>query len=163
MKQVTSESLKALLTQLNIPFKLEEHLAVFTVSESQEHNQGKYPVKNLLLKEEKGELCVLVIMKGDERLDTKLIARELGCKKLQFAKADVLSQKLGVTPGSVSLFSIFADSARDVRLVVDSRLRKQDELGFHPNVNTMTVYISGADTFKLIDSQGVSYREVAMS
>lgn len=152
-----------ILEENSIPYRLQEHEAVFTVAESAHHLKGVMPVKNLLLKEEKGSECVLVVMKGDERLDTKLIARELGLKKLQFAKPDVLKEKLNVTPGSVSLFSMFAPSAKSVLLVLDDRLRNEKELGFHPNDNTKTIYISGKDTETILEINGIDYRWLDMT
>lgn len=151
------------LTELGIEYTLLEHPAVFTVAESMEHMPGKYSVKNLLLKEEKGERCVFVIMKGDERLDTKLVERELSLKKLQFAKPDVLMNKLGVEPGSASLFSLIHEGSDDVEVVVDSRLLEQKELGFHPGVNTQTILIKGADIAVFLQSIGRTYHTLSVS
>jgi Ala-tRNA(Pro) deacylase len=128
-----------------IVYKVINHEPVYTVAESMLHLPDAYPVKNLLLKEEKGDRCIFVIMKGDERLDTKLVSTKLDTKKLQFAKPDVLLAKLGVEPGSASLFSLLHDGSADVEVVVDSRLISQKEVGFHPSDNTQTIIISGQD------------------
>ena len=132
-----------LLTAIAIPYRRVEHPAVFTVEESKLHLEDKTPVKNLLLSEEKGDRLVLVIMSGDERLDTKTLANTLGCKKLQFAKSDVLLETLGVTPGSVSVFSVLNDTANKVEVVIDEKLVGEQEIGFHPNDNTITYFIPG--------------------
>ena len=146
------------LTEFGIEYKLLKHPAVFTVAESMEHMPGKYPVKNLLLKEEKGERCVFVIMKGDERLDTKFIERELSLRKLQFAKPDVLMAKLAVEPGSASLFSLLHSGSSGVEVAIDHRLLEQKELGFHPGVNTQTILIDGADIAVFMESIGRTYQ-----
>ena len=131
------------LQKIGIEYLTIDHEPVYTVAESTAHLPDAYPVKNLLLKEEKGERYVFVIMKGDERLDTKRVAMELGTKKLQFAKPEVLMQKLGVTPGSASLFSLLHHGSDDVEVVIDARLAAQPEVGFHPSVNTRTIFIPG--------------------
>jgi len=143
-----------ILKELDIPYRYQEHEAVFTVAESVTHVHKSFPVKNLLLKEEKGDRCVLVVMKGDERLDTKKLAATLEMKKLQFAKPELLLEKLDVTPGSVSIFSMFSESAKEVHLVIDERLLNQAELGFHPNDNTKTYFIAGKDIAKLLAANG---------
>ena len=68
------EILSKFLKEAGIEFRVVEHEPVYTVAESVAHMPDAFPVKNLLLMEEKGERLVLVIMKGDERLDVKQIA-----------------------------------------------------------------------------------------
>lgn len=133
------------LDELKIPYELEEHEPVFTVAESLEHLGGRMPVKNLLLKEEKGDRLLFVIMKGDERLDTKALAAQTGTKKLQFAKPEVLKEVLGVEPGSASLFCLFLPSSKGVEVLIDPRLLRAQEVGFHPMNNIQTIYIKGDD------------------
>lgn len=133
------------LRNLGIDHILLEHSPVFTVEESTAHLPNLYPVKNLLLHEEKGSKRVLVIMKGDDRLDTKKLAIDIGFSKLRFAKPEILAEVLGVVPGSVSLFSILSNTDPELLVVLDSRLRHQAEIGFHPNDNTKTIVISGHD------------------
>jgi Ala-tRNA(Pro) deacylase len=133
------------LLDMGIKSKLITHAPVYTVTESMAHMPDKFPVKNLLLKEEKGERCVFVICKGDERLDTKKVQELAGCKKLQFAKPEILMDRLGVEPGSASLFSLLHAGSGDVEVVIDARLLLQDEVGFHPSKNTETLLIAGRD------------------
>jgi len=139
------EILSKFLKEAGIKFRVVEHEPVYTVAESVAHMPDAFPVKNLLLMEEKGERLVLVIMKGDERLDVKQIALELGTKKLRFAKPEVLMAKLGVLPGSASLFSLLHSGSVDVEVAVDSRLVNREEVGFHPSNNTQTILIAGKD------------------
>lgn len=150
------------LEELKINFRIVEHGPVFTVAESKMVMPEKFPVKNLLLKEEKGDRLIFVIMNGDKRLDTKQIATFLGCKKLQFAKPEILKQTLGVEPGSASLFSLLQGGAKDVEVVVDEELLSQPELGFHPNINTETIIISGGSVKLLLSylNNKISYLKI---
>ncbi len=140
------------LVELGIAYKLVEHQPVFTVEESRSVMPDKFPVRNLLLKEEKGERLIFVIMPGEERLDTKSLAKEIDCKKLQFAKPEVLMSSLGVTPGSASVFSLLHQGAKHVEVVIDRMLADKPALGFHPNLNTETIIISGANLQKFAAS-----------
>ena len=148
------------LAEFGINYRIIDHPPVYTVAESMEHMPGKFPVKNLLLKEEKGERVVFVIMKGDERLDTKKLQELTGCKKLQFARPEVLMQKLGVEPGSASIFSLLHLDSADVEVIVDSRLLEQDELGFHPSKNTQTLFIAGRDISTFLDLVQKPYQTI---
>ena len=152
LSEITSK-----LTAYKIPYNIIEHRAVFTVAESAHILPEKVPVKNLLLTEEKGEKLVLVVMKGDERLNIKKLALALGTRKLQFASADLLLQTLGVLPGSVSLFSMLTQNAKSVRLVLDERLRNAELLGFHPNDNTKTIFISARSVEQLLSNEEIKF------
>lgn len=148
------DAVVALLQELEIPYKAIEHPAVFTVEESLQVVAEKRPVKNLLLQEKNDGRKILVIMDGNTRLDPKGIAQKLDAKKLSFAKPEVLLQTLGVTPGSVSLFSLVLDSAKNVEVVVDETLLAEKEIGFHPNDNTATIFIPGKAITGFIERTG---------
>jgi Ala-tRNA(Pro) deacylase len=132
------------LREAGISYRWVDHPPVFTVEESLRElgEEDKCPIKNLLLEERKGERKLLVIMGGEQKLDTKLLSQRLGCGKLRFASADILEQTLGVKPGSVSIFGLLHEGSKQVEVVIDQALLKADELGFHPNDNTATLFIS---------------------
>ncbi len=142
------------LADLDIPFRIVEHPAVFTVAESMAHVEDKRPLKNLLLKEKGDGRMFLVIMHGEQRLDIKRIAEQLESKKLSFASADTLLKTLGVTPGAVSPFGLVNEESKQLEVVVEQSLAEAEELGFHPNDNTATVFICGEDLINFIHSSG---------
>lgn len=118
----------------------------------------KRPIKNLLLKEDKGERLILVIMDGEQKLNTKILAKTLGIKKLQFAKPEVLKETFGVEPGAVSLFGILHPGAENIEVIVDKNIVKEPEIGFHPNENTSTIFIPGAAIEKILLRTGHRYQ-----
>ncbi len=146
-----------LLKQLAISYRYVEHPAVFTVAEAKEKVEDKRPIKNLLLKEDKGERLILVIMDGNQKIDTKVLAKKLSLKKLQFAKPELLKATLGIEPGSVSLFNILYAGSKSVEVVVDQSLLKEPEVGFHPGVNTSTVFIPASAIEKILKRTGHTY------
>lgn len=150
------EEIVRLLKELGIEYKWLDHEAVFTVAESQKVIEEKTPIKNLLLQEKGGKLW-LVIMRGDQRLIMKELAKTLDTRKLSFAKPEVLQEKLGVTPGSGSLFSLLNNAHNDVVVVIDEVLKSEAKIGFHPNDNTATIFISGNDLIKILEFTGNSY------
>lgn len=150
------------LAEQSIPYRLQEHEAVFRVAESSKVLPEKVPVKTLLLRQDKGDRVCMVAMRGDVRLDVKLLARALGVKKLQFVKPEAVESLLGVPSGSVSIFGLLHPGARQIELVLDRALLSESELGFHPNDNTATVYISPADIERIITATGHSMQIVQL-
>lgn len=144
------------LDGVGVKYRVVEHAAVFTVADSAAElgEDDKWPIKNLLLVERKGERKFLVVMAGEQRLDTKLLAQKLDAGKLSFASAEVLEQTLGVKPGSVSIFGLLHAGSSNVEVVFDEALLQADELGFHPNDNTATVFMQPTVVERIISSTG---------
>lgn len=151
------QKIEKALNTLGVEYRIEEHEAVFTVAESKKVLTEKVPVKSLLLQERKGDKNVLVIMAGEKRLQSKQVSEALSLKKLEFAKPEKLEQILGVTPGSVSLFGLLHEGSEGLLVVVDEELINVEEIGFHPNDNTSTIFISGKQLTAFIDHTGHKY------
>jgi len=151
MANSKSDQVIELLEKLRISYRIVEHEPVFTVQESSQLLAEKTPVKNLLLEDVASDKAFLVIMSGTDRLDTKNLSSQLGVKKLRFAKPDRLMALLGVTPGSVSLFSLLNAEPGTVELIVDKKLLSAEELGFHPNDNRSTIFLSVENVFNVIE------------
>lgn len=154
------DKIDELLSGLDIPNRKIEHEAVFTVSESQGLLSDKVPVKSLMLKEKGDGRKFLVIVPGEEKLDIKNLELAVGSKKLSFARPEVLLETLGVTPGSVSLFCLLYDGAKNIEVVVAQNLLKEDEIGFHPFDNTATIFIPAASIEKIIERTGHTYHRL---
>lgn len=150
------------LAEQGIPYRLQEHEAVFRVAESSKVLPEKVPVKTLLLREDKGDRVCMVAMRGDVRLDVNALAKSLGVKRLQFVKAEAVEPLVGVKPGSVSLFGLLDPGAQAVEVVLDAALMDEAELGFHPNDNTATVYISPADAIRVVEETGHNLHTIAL-
>ncbi|MBN7773485.1 prolyl-tRNA synthetase associated domain-containing protein [Clostridium aminobutyricum] len=141
-----------ILNLLEINYVRYEHPPVYTVNEAKELKLailgGK--CKNLFLKSKKEGKYYLVIVEENKRLDLKLLARQIGTSGLSFASAERLYQYLKLTPGSVTPFGIINDADREVTVLIDKDLMKEEVVNFHPNVNTATIGISFFDFEKFI-------------
>ena len=131
-----------LLEKLHISFELIEHKAVYTVEEAMAELPGRTEIKNLFIQDDKGKRQYLVIMPGLKRLDLKQLAIDLGEKKVRFCSAEKVESMLGVKPGSVSIFCCLNPHSYHVKVVFDEDLLREPDLGFHPIVNTATVFIA---------------------
>jgi Ala-tRNA(Pro) deacylase len=162
--KATRDELFARLAELSIETRTVEHQAVFTVAEStglDEDLPGGH-TKNLMLKDAKGRLF-LVIAEAHTRVDLKRLHKTIGCARLSFAKPEVLDAVLGVTPGSVTAFSIMNDINGQVEVIFDQALTHYDIINCHPLANTATTAIARDDLMRFIRACGREPRVMALS
>lgn len=138
------------LSKLGISFELLKHKAVFTIDEAMKELPGRLEVKNLFIQDDKGKRQYLIIMPGLKKLDLKTLAQDLGEKKVRFCSPEKVEKMLGVKPGSVSLFCCLNPNSYHVVIVIDKELLELEEIGFHPIVNTATVFIDPRDIKKFL-------------
>lgn len=150
------ERVFALLDSLHIDYSVMNHPAVFTIAEIDKLNLSLngHVCKNLFLRDSKGARHFLVVMCKDKSANLKMIQEQLHCTRLSFASTERLSKYLQLNKGEVSPFGIINDNSRSVEVVLDNDLVGQDRLGFHPNDNTATVWISFDDIKGVIEQHG---------
>lgn len=140
------------LEKLDIDYELAEHKAVYTVEEAMAELPGRTEIKNLFIQDDKGKRQYLVIMPGMKRLDLKQLALDLDEKKVRFCSEEKVMNMLGVQPGSVSIFCCLNETSHHVKVIVDEALLDEPDLGFHPIVNTATVFVPTDSIHKILDN-----------
>jgi len=151
----TRAGLFSYLDQLDIKTHTLQHAAVFTVAESHEIEAalpGEH-TKNLFLKDAKDQLFLVVALNSTQ-VDLKTLPKVIGSGRLSFGKADLLQEVLGVTPGSVTVFSLINDTDKRVRLVLDEALMVHETINAHPLENTATTSVSREDLLRFIAACG---------
>lgn len=150
---ITRNNLFRYLNELNIKYSTIEHEPIFKVEDSAllKNNMAGANTKNLFLKDKKGQLF-LVCAVSDTKINVNKLHHTLGCKRLSFGNPEVLKNALGVTPGSVTLFSIINDKNLEVTLVIDKSLMNYDIVNFHPLLNDATTAISNKDMIRFAKS-----------
>lgn len=144
------------LKRMGINFTIDEHPPVYTVGEMDDFgisNKGTV-VKNLFLRDFKGERHFLVTVPKDKQVDLKKMQQTIGCTKLSFASEKRLMEHLKVTTGSVSPLGVINDTKKAVEVLLDKDLEGSSSLGVHPNDNTATVWLSWNDLIGLIQKHG---------
>lgn len=152
----TIENVTRKLDELGIHYELEEHEAVFTIEAMINiglDKKGMIPV-NLFLRDAKGKRHFLVIHDGENHTDIKKLQEQIGCTRLSFGSDERLMKHLGLTKGSVSPFGLINNANHDVEVIINESIKNQSRLGFHPNTNTATVFISYDDFMKFIEDCG---------
>ena len=144
------------LEALGIRFDKYEHPPVFTGEEAAEH-WAPIPgtrVKNLFLRNKKGNQHYLVILEISKQADLRHLVKVIGDDRFSFGSAERLMATLGLTPGSVSPFGLLNDASGSVNVIVDEDLRSAERLIFHPNINTASVTISVSDLERFLATRG---------
>jgi Ala-tRNA(Pro) deacylase len=112
---------------------------------------GRVEIKNLFIQDDKGRRQYLVIMPGLKKLDLKQLAEDLNEKKVRFCSPEKVENMLGVKPGSVSLFCCLNPNSNHVEIIFDEDLLSLPELGFHPIINTSTVFMPTQSIHKILE------------
>ena len=159
---VTPDQLCQHLSQHGIAYHRTDHPAVFTVAETAPHRDKMigHHTKNLFLKDKKGRLF-LVSAAAHARIDLKRLHETLGASgRLSFGSAELLHEKLGVTPGSVTAFAVINDRAGEVTMVLDANLMTGADVNFHPLINTATLRVGRDDFLAFLRQTGHEPRVV---
>ena len=154
------EAVCRLLDEMGIDYHLAQHPAVYNMSEMEAVHVDDYgPVcKNLFLRDDKGRRHFLVVLSQHKSADLKALAAQLSSKSLGFASEARLQKYLGLSQGEVTPFGVLNDEARAVTVVLDSDLSGAPRLGFHPNDNRATVWLSCHDLCRVLDAHGSAWR-----
>jgi Ala-tRNA(Pro) deacylase len=145
--------LKEYFKKYGIEYEEFKHKAVFTVEESRELKKeipGLH-CKCLFLKTDRGGLY-LIGMPAVKRMDMKSFRKKIGVRKLHFGSEEELFDKLGLKPGSVSIFGLINNRDKDVKLILDKDVFFSEKVGFHPNINTSTLVLKHKDLEKYFNS-----------
>ena len=144
------------LAELNIPFEKYDHPAVFTVEEA-EKMAGHVPgaaAKNLFLESDKNGKFYLVTLMYKKRANLRHLNNFLNEKRLHFASPEKLFATLGVTPGAVSPMGVINDAEHKVTFVLDRDFLDEQQINFHPNVNTSSLAVAVPDFLRLMKALG---------
>lgn len=142
----------AFLDSHSIAYQRFDHPAVFTCEEALELRMpmpGK-DTKNLFLRDKKGKRHFLVTVGHEKQVDLKALTDVLQVQQgLSFASPERLKERLGVEPGSVTIFGLVNDKDHRVEVIIDQAVWNADAICAHPLVNTATLVIShaGLETF----------------
>lgn len=141
-----------LLDKLNVEYHRvdHEHAPSIEACHAVENVLGALICKNLLLTNRQQTDVYLLMMPGEKPFKTKLLAKQIGSTRLSFATEEQMEKLLGVTPGSVSVLALMNDAEKQVKLVIDEDLLKDEYIGVHPCLNSSTLRLKTKDMVDII-------------
>ncbi len=144
------------LNELKIPYKITEHIPVYTIEQMKDiiiENSDKI-IKNLFLRNDKKDSYYLVLLEKDKKVNLKKLKQEINSRSLSFANEEELKYYLGLKKGSVTPLGILNDVHAKVKVIIDKDIKKLEFVGIHPNDNTATIWIELNDLEKIIKQNG---------
>jgi len=135
------------LDRLQIAYERVDHAPAETMEDclAVDAALGTQMCKNLFLCNRQGTVFYLLLMPGDKPFRTKELSAQIGSARLSFASAEKMEQYLDIHPGAVSVMGLMNDTERDVTLLIDEDLLRDDSIGCHPCVNTSSLKIAMRD------------------
>lgn len=140
------EAIVRLLSQAHVDYQEVEHEPVYT-SEQAAAVRGvdlAQGAKSLLLKTKESGF-VLVVLPGDQRLDSKKLKAHLKSKSIRFATPDEVVSRMGCEIGACYPFGVVAG----LPTVVDSRLAERRIISFNPGRHDATISLAYTDYAEL--------------
>ena len=154
------------LGELSIPFDLISHPPVHTMEDcaGSERILGGVMPKNLFLRPRRQEDFYLCITRPDAVYKASVVSRQAGASRLGFASEKELVALLHSKSGAANPLGLMFEEAREVRLLMDERLKEEERLIFHPCDNSYSLALSGSDFFdKFLPAAGHSVTWVSLS
>lgn len=144
-----------ILKEMSIDFLYYKHEPINNVVDGLKYGSNIKGVhcKNLFIKDTKENLYLIIAL-DKKKIDFKEVASKINSKRLTFASPELLQKYLGVEPGCVTPFGILNDTEKKVRLIIDEEVLKEEEVSFHPLVNTETITIKSKDFIRFIEHFG---------
>lgn len=162
--QASPDDLFAYLDRLGIAHTTHWHEAMFTVEQSAtlKADMPGAHTKNLFLKDKDGQI-VLIAAEAHGSIRLNRLHKLIGTARLSFGAPELMTEVLGVVPGSVTAFALMNDTSGRVRFLVDAVLAAADVVNFHPLVNTGTTAISQADFRRFVEATGHGFEVLDFS
>lgn len=150
------EAIYDALDSLNIKYQRVDHEHADTMDDCLlvESVLGAKICKNLFLCNRQKTEFYMLMMPGDKPFKTKNITKPLGCARLSFAEADKVAEYLHTIPGSVSALELIFDTEKNVQLVIDNDLMKDEYISGHPSISTSTVKLLKDDLLRYVREAG---------
>ena len=146
----------ALLDEKNIKYELVEHEEVHTIEDMKELGllDKGYVCKNLFLRNANGKMHFVLSCHHEKEVNVQEIAKKIGSTRLSFGSEERLEKYLKLKNGYVSPFGVINDESKSVIFIFDKEIQNEQKVGFHPNTNKATIYLSFKDVKKIIEEHG---------
>lgn len=139
----------AYLAREGIPYELKTHARVSSIAECApiETLMGGRVPRNLFLAPRNLSRFYLMIAHPGSAFKTSSVSRQAGASRLMFAPEADMIRLLRTHTGALSPLGLIFDENRQVRVLIDEKLKREPWLIFHPCENDASVKLAAADFF----------------
>ncbi len=152
-KSALQEKVYAVLEALEIPYERVDTDEAITMEDCVTINKclNMKMVKTLFLCNRQQTHFYLFITTGDKPFRSKDFSLALGISRLSFAPPDIMEQMIGTKIGSATVFSLLLETSREVQIVFDNEVIKEEWYGCSDGTTTGYMKIKTSDVLhKLI-------------
>lgn len=149
------------LGELRIPYQRVETDEVITMEDCAAVNEKlrMNMVKTLFLCTRHQQEMFLFVTTGNKRFDSKWFSHEMNISRVSFAPEELMHTLLGTNIGAATVFSVLLASAKDVRLVIDQDVLREEYYGCSDGTTTGYMKIRTADiTERFLSATGHTFR-----
>ena len=153
------------LDGLGISYQRTDHEMANTMEACNEIDAvlGVIICKNLFLCNRQKTAFYLLMMPGDKKFKTKELSAQINSARLSFAEPEDMLRLLDIEPGAVSIMGLMNDRNREVRLLIDEDVLKDEYIGCHPCVCTSSLKMKTKDVIDIfLPATGHSYETVCL-
>lgn len=151
------------LEENGVEYVRAEHDEAHTIELCEEIEKviGAKICKNLLLCNRQQTKFYMLLIPGDMVFKTKYLSAQINSSRLSFASGEQMESMLNVTPGSLTVLALMFDKEKQIELLIEKNVFKEELFGCHPCVNSATVRFSTADLKeKVLPALGREYTVV---
>ncbi|MBQ9833263.1 MAG: prolyl-tRNA synthetase associated domain-containing protein [Clostridia bacterium] len=152
------------LKKLNIEYKRYEHENADTMEKCEHIGEdvGAKHCKNLFLTNRQCTDFYLMLTAADKPFRTAVVSKLLGVSRLSFASNDLLFEKLGLLPGSVTPLALCHEGTRGITVVIDEDVASYEKICVHPCVSTASYAMQTKELLRFLHSCGNEIRYVTI-
>ncbi len=157
----TEQALFEIFDQLNIQHKTYYHEATHRFDELRHIRDQISGVhcKSLFLTDKKN--FYFISLRGEIRLDLNQLRKDLGVRRLSFAKEEDMLAIIGVGAGNCTPYALINDDQHKIaHIFLDAAFQKAEFINFHPLHNKATTQIRVKDFIRWIDYCGHPYKYI---
>lgn len=155
----TFEQIKELLDNKGYDYILLEHPPVESAEDAEESVKGYEAVrtKTFFLTNKKNRQYYMIALDVDTEVSMKEFDTIFEEKNMHFSSAEKMYNKIGLKPGSVSIFGLLNNEEKDVKVILDKALFAKDKVCFHVGDNTRTGIFYGEDIKAFVKDLAYNY------
>lgn len=154
-----------LLDKKGYDYDLVEHPPVETAEDAEESVKDYIAVrtKSFFLTNKKNRQYYMVLMNVNTEVSMKEFDTILQEKNMHFSSPDKMYNKIGLKPGSVSVFGLLNNTEKDIKVIVDKACFDEEKICFHVYDNTRTGIFKVDNILDFIKEMGYDYKIIDFS
>jgi len=146
MKKKVLETIKELLEEASIQYRMVHHQPTFTSQESAQARGEDISIGGKALVMKIGESFKLFVLSASLKMDSAAIKRHFQVKRTRFATKEELQELTGLVPGSIPPFG---RPILQFELYVDNSILRNEKIAFNAGSSTDSIIMNREDYLQI--------------